>query len=172
MFRSLLRPSKRCHTIIQSIYKNCTYCVNQNHPMLQLISSAPLVVIKCQNLLIYLTFYDQRECLGERNMSMNSGKLNLSECISFCVCHVCDLHFLKHSPRSYKIKQNSKSLYGVYIWALWRLAVRTCIFWININCLMPNDLERRCRVSPLTIKIPSKSMREKPTNIAIIQSVY
>jgi hypothetical protein len=33
-----------------------------------------------------------------------------------------------------------------------------------INPLTPNDLERRRAVSPLKIKIPSKNMREKPTN--------
>jgi hypothetical protein len=43
---------------------------------------------------------------------------------------------------------------------------------ININPLTPNDLERRRAVSPLKIKIPSKNMREKPTNTPIILSVY
>jgi hypothetical protein len=41
-----------------------------------------------------------------------------------------------------------------------------------INPLMPNDLQRRRVVSPLKIKIPSKNMREKPTNTPIIHSVY
>jgi hypothetical protein len=40
------------------------------------------------------------------------------------------------------------------------------------NPLTPNDLQRRRRVSPLKIKIPSKNMREKPTNTPIIHSVY
>jgi hypothetical protein len=40
------------------------------------------------------------------------------------------------------------------------------------NPLTPNDLKRRRAVSPLKIKIPSKHMREKPTNTTIIHSVY
>jgi hypothetical protein len=42
----------------------------------------------------------------------------------------------------------------------------------NINPLTPNDLQRRRAVSPLKIKIPSKNIREKPTNTPIIHSVY
>jgi hypothetical protein len=38
--------------------------------------------------------------------------------------------------------------------------------------LTPNDLQGRRAVSPLKIKIPSKNMREKPTNTPIIHSVY
>jgi hypothetical protein len=41
-----------------------------------------------------------------------------------------------------------------------------------LNPLTPNDLQRRGAVSPLKIKIPSKNMREKPTNATIIRSVY
>jgi hypothetical protein len=41
-----------------------------------------------------------------------------------------------------------------------------------INPLTPNDLYRRRAVSPLKIKIPSKNMREKPTNATTIHSVY
>jgi hypothetical protein len=37
---------------------------------------------------------------------------------------------------------------------------------------MPNYLYRRCAKIPLKIKIPSKNMREKPTNTPIIYSVY
>ena len=40
------------------------------------------------------------------------------------------------------------------------------------NPLTPNDLYRRRAVSHLKIKIPSKNMREKPTNTPIIHSVY
>jgi hypothetical protein len=40
------------------------------------------------------------------------------------------------------------------------------------NPLTPNDLQRRRAVSPLKIKIPSKNMREKPTNATISHSVY
>jgi hypothetical protein len=36
----------------------------------------------------------------------------------------------------------------------------------------PERLRRRRAVSPLKIKIPSKNMREKPTNTPIIHSVY
>jgi hypothetical protein len=42
----------------------------------------------------------------------------------------------------------------------------------SVNPLMPNKLEIRRAVSPLKIKIPSKNMREKPTNTPIIHSVY
>jgi hypothetical protein len=42
----------------------------------------------------------------------------------------------------------------------------------SVNPLTPNDLYRRRAVSPLKIKIPSKNMRQKPTNIPIIHSVY
>jgi hypothetical protein len=42
----------------------------------------------------------------------------------------------------------------------------------NINPLTPNDLQRRRTVSPLKIKIPSKNMRENPTNTPIINSNY
>jgi hypothetical protein len=38
--------------------------------------------------------------------------------------------------------------------------------------LTPKDLQRRRAVSPLKIKIPSKNMREKPTQTPIIHSVY
>jgi hypothetical protein len=38
--------------------------------------------------------------------------------------------------------------------------------------LTPNDLQRRCEVSPLKIKITSKNMFENPTNTPIIYSVY
>jgi hypothetical protein len=41
-----------------------------------------------------------------------------------------------------------------------------------VNPLTSNDLYRRRAVSPLKIKIPSKNMREKPTNTPIIHSVY
>jgi hypothetical protein len=41
-----------------------------------------------------------------------------------------------------------------------------------LNLLTPNDSWRRRAVSPLKIKIPSKNMREKPTNTPIIHSVY
>jgi hypothetical protein len=41
-----------------------------------------------------------------------------------------------------------------------------------INPLTPNDLKRRRAVSPLKIKIPSKNMREKPTDTPIIHSGY
>jgi hypothetical protein len=44
--------------------------------------------------------------------------------------------------------------------------------FIMTKPLMPNDLQRRRAVSPLKIKIPSKNMREKPTNTPIIHSVY
>jgi hypothetical protein len=37
---------------------------------------------------------------------------------------------------------------------------------------MPNDLQRRRALSPLKIKIPSKNMREKPTDTPIIHLVY
>jgi hypothetical protein len=40
------------------------------------------------------------------------------------------------------------------------------------NPLTPNDLQRRRAVSSLKIKIPTKHMREKPTNSPIIHSVY
>jgi hypothetical protein len=42
----------------------------------------------------------------------------------------------------------------------------------TINPLTPNNLYRCRAVSPLKIKIPSKNMREKPTNTPIIHSVY
>jgi hypothetical protein len=42
----------------------------------------------------------------------------------------------------------------------------------DITPLTPNDIYRRRAVSPLKIKIPSKNMREKPTNTPIIHSVY
>jgi hypothetical protein len=42
----------------------------------------------------------------------------------------------------------------------------------DINPLTLNDLQKRRAVSPLKIKIPSKNMREKPTNTLIIHSVY
>jgi hypothetical protein len=40
------------------------------------------------------------------------------------------------------------------------------------NPLTPNDFQRRRAVSPLRNKTPIKNMREKPTNAAIIHSVY
>jgi hypothetical protein len=43
---------------------------------------------------------------------------------------------------------------------------------MEINPLTPNDLLWRRAVSLLNIKIPSKSVREKPTNTPIIHSVY
>jgi hypothetical protein len=43
---------------------------------------------------------------------------------------------------------------------------------IKVNPLTTNDLQKRRAVSPLKIKIPSKGMREKPTNTPIILSVY
>jgi hypothetical protein len=48
----------------------------------------------------------------------------------------------------------------------------TYTFYNCINPSTPNDLQKRRAVSPLKIKIPSKNMREKPTNTPIIQSVY
>jgi hypothetical protein len=44
--------------------------------------------------------------------------------------------------------------------------------YLELNPLTPNELQRRRAVSPLKIKIPSKIMREKPTNAQIIYSVY
>jgi hypothetical protein len=41
-----------------------------------------------------------------------------------------------------------------------------------INPLKLNDLKRRRAVNPLKFKIPSKDMREKPTNTPIVHSVY
>jgi hypothetical protein len=43
---------------------------------------------------------------------------------------------------------------------------------LNIKPLTPNDLKRRRAVNPLKIKIPSKNMRETPTNTPVIHSVY
>jgi hypothetical protein len=43
---------------------------------------------------------------------------------------------------------------------------------MKFNPLTPNDLQRRRAVSPLKMKIPSKNMREKPTNVTIIHSVH
>jgi hypothetical protein len=43
---------------------------------------------------------------------------------------------------------------------------------LHINPLTPKDLWKRRAVSPLKIKIPSKNMREKPTNVQIINSIY
>jgi hypothetical protein len=40
------------------------------------------------------------------------------------------------------------------------------------NPLTPNNWQRRRAVSPLNTKIPSKNMREKPTNTPIIHTVY
>jgi hypothetical protein len=42
---------------------------------------------------------------------------------------------------------------------------------LYFNPLTSNDLQRRRTVSPLEIKIPSKIMREKPTNTPIIHSL-
>jgi hypothetical protein len=42
---------------------------------------------------------------------------------------------------------------------------------IYINPLTPNDLQRRRAVSALKNKIPSKNMREKPTNTPIIHFI-
>jgi hypothetical protein len=42
----------------------------------------------------------------------------------------------------------------------------------DINTLTPNNLKRRRAVGTLKIKIPSKNMREKPTNTPINHSVY
>jgi hypothetical protein len=46
------------------------------------------------------------------------------------------------------------------------------VFGRMINLLTLNDLQRRRAVRPLKIKIPSKNMREKPTNTQNIHSVY
>jgi hypothetical protein len=46
------------------------------------------------------------------------------------------------------------------------------IFINRINPFTPNDLYRRRALSALKIKIPSKNMREKPTNTPIIHSVH
>jgi hypothetical protein len=46
------------------------------------------------------------------------------------------------------------------------------VWTISVNPLMPNDLQRHHAVSPLKIKIPSKNMREKPTNTPIVYSIY
>jgi hypothetical protein len=43
---------------------------------------------------------------------------------------------------------------------------------VLINPLTQNDSSRRRAINPLEIKIPSKNMREKPTNTPIIHSVY
>jgi hypothetical protein len=40
------------------------------------------------------------------------------------------------------------------------------------NPLKSKDLKRHREVRPLKIKIPSKNMREKPTNTPITYSVY
>jgi hypothetical protein len=50
--------------------------------------------------------------------------------------------------------------------------LQRCKQMIIVNPLTPNDLQRRRAVNPLKIKIPSKNMREKPTNATIIHSVY
>jgi hypothetical protein len=42
----------------------------------------------------------------------------------------------------------------------------------DLNPLTPNNLQRSRALSPLKVKIPSKNMREKPTNTPIIHSVY
>jgi hypothetical protein len=48
----------------------------------------------------------------------------------------------------------------------------SALLTFTFNPLTPNDLQRRRAVIPLKIKIPSKIMREKPTNTTIIHSVY
>jgi hypothetical protein len=56
----------------------------------------------------------------------------------------------------------------------WHVAVS--VFTITqtekLNPLTADDLKRRRAVSLLKIKIPSKNIREKPTNTPIIHSVY
>jgi hypothetical protein len=42
----------------------------------------------------------------------------------------------------------------------------------EFNSLTPNDLQKRRAVSLLKINIPSKNIRENPTNATIIHSVY
>jgi hypothetical protein len=46
------------------------------------------------------------------------------------------------------------------------------LFLKDVNPLTPKDLQKVRPLSPLKIKIPSKHMREKPTNTPIIHSVY
>jgi hypothetical protein len=46
------------------------------------------------------------------------------------------------------------------------------LFGTTLNPLTPNGLERRRAVNPLKIKVPSKNVREEPTNTPIIHSVY
>jgi hypothetical protein len=68
----------------------------------------------------------------------------------------------------------------------WYLVCRTCTSYLDwrehlwpwerqhatsFNPLTPNDWYRRRVMSPLKFKIPSKNMREKPTNTPIIHSV-
>jgi hypothetical protein len=43
---------------------------------------------------------------------------------------------------------------------------------LHFNPLTPNDLLKTSRSKPFKIKIPSKNMREKPTNTQVIHSVY
>jgi hypothetical protein len=47
-----------------------------------------------------------------------------------------------------------------------------CSETLAFNALTPNNLLRHRAVSPLKIKIPSKNMREKPTNTPIINYVW
>jgi hypothetical protein len=44
-------------------------------------------------------------------------------------------------------------------------------FTLSVNPITPNDLQRRRAVSPLKIEVPSKNMRDKPTNATIIQFI-
>jgi hypothetical protein len=64
------------------------------------------------------------------------------------------------------------TLLPVVLQILFYLSQGTEATHYNINPLKPKDLLRRRAVSPLKIKIPSKNMREKPTNTPIIYSVY
>jgi hypothetical protein len=76
------------------------------------------------------------------------------------------------APRWCNLFCHAYVLYGIIC------GYQKCLMWVLrsfgrlavINPLTPN--ERLRAVSPLKIKIPSKNMREKPTNTQIINSVY
>jgi hypothetical protein len=68
--------------------------------------------------------------------------------------------------------QNVTLFRGAHVHVHVYVYVHVIVFTSTINPLTPNDLQSRRAVSPLKIKIPSKNVREKPTNTPIIHSVY
>jgi hypothetical protein len=93
---------------------------------------------------------------------------NFTGCVFYRVSVLKEIYFVPDMNLTIKYLKHKKRNFCLKNYCLFSTFE---VEYLHFNPLTPNDLQRRRVVSPLNIKIPSKNMREKPTNTPFIHSV-